>query len=153
MLKKLGTFLLFLTVTFNGWVAYSIVTHPEFDGYLILDVPADKYDRLFTAIAQVESNHDPRAFNQKEGARGILQITPIMVDEVNRIVGEQRYLIEDCFSIFKSKQMFRIYCEHWFPGGTLEQWARAWNGGPTGPHKSSTKGYWAKVNSVLQSTN
>jgi hypothetical protein len=47
---------------------------------------------LLAAIIQVESSGNPRAYNQREDAVGILQIRRILVDDLNRIYGPSAIL-------------------------------------------------------------
>jgi len=103
--------------------------------------------KLFIAIAIVESNLNPNAFNPKENAAGIVQIRPILVKDVNRISGK-KYTLEDRFSVRKSYEMFCIYLTYYKPK-TYEQAARMWNGGPKGHLKKSTLKYWKKVKKYL----
>lgn len=101
--------------------------------------------KTFVAICWVESRGDPRAVGDGGLAVGIAQIHPILVQDVNRILGRQRYTLADRSSVIKSWEMFRIYSRFYHPRGTPEQWARAWNGGPSGPRKPSTLKYWHRV--------
>jgi soluble lytic murein transglycosylase-like protein len=45
--------------------------------FLILEVDMDIGNDLLEAIIQIESSGNPLAFNQKSGARGLMQTTPI----------------------------------------------------------------------------
>ena len=70
---------------------------------------------LFTnALMFVESNHNPNAVGQTNDA-GVLQITPIYVKEVNRILGQQRFTLEDRFDKYKSIEMFTIMNDKYNP--------------------------------------
>ena len=55
-------------------------------------------DTLLNAVMAVESNFDTMAYNSKENAAGVLQIRPIMVREVNRLLGEDKYTLKDRWS-------------------------------------------------------
>ena len=46
-------------------------------------------------------------------------------------------------------QVMRAYWDRYAPGGTDEQKARVWNGGPRGESKKDTKKYWQKVSASL----
>ena len=119
--------------------------------FVITAVPNDiENPILWRAICQVESNNDPNAIGDNGNAVGIAQIWPICVDDVNRIVGEQRYTYADRYDPEKSRQMFWLYVRHYKPKGTWEQWSRIWNGGPKGHLKKATVKYWAKVKGALQ---
>ncbi|HUU94055.1 MAG TPA: hypothetical protein VM238_22920 [Phycisphaerae bacterium] len=101
------------------------------------------------AVCRVESGGDPRAVGDGGRAVGIAQIHRIMVDDCNRIVGEARWTHADRLSPVKSREMFRLFCLRYHGRGGPEQWARAWNGGPRGPYKACTAGYWGKVRSAM----
>ena len=97
------------------------------------------------AMILVESAGNDSAYNSKEEAVGCLQIRPIMVREVNRILkktGEDyRFEMEDRWSREKSLEMFHIWREYHHPNSTDEVIARNWNGGPNGFNKESTLKY------------
>ena len=60
-------------------------------------------------LIAVESGGNPKAFNERENAAGILQIRPIMVQEVNRITGHECYSLEDRWVPQRSVDMAEIY--------------------------------------------
>ena len=112
--------------------------------------------KLIESIAVVESKLDSTAYSSKENAVGILQIRPIMVKDVNRIlsiVGDsKRYTLEDRWSISKSIEMFSIYsCYYSLDLNNFENIARRWNGGPVGHRKKSTETYWGEVKEIMES--
>lgn len=102
-----------------------------------------QWDDLLYAMIEVESHGNPRALG-KANDRGILQITPVLVREVNRL-SDVKYTHDDAWDVEKSKEMFYIIARHYCPDHDFEKMARIWNGGPQGHHKSCTRGYWAKV--------
>lgn len=63
------------------------------------------------ALILTESQMDSLAVG-KANDLGILQITPIFVDEVNRLVGKDQFTHQDALSPEKSLQMLAIYQEH-----------------------------------------
>ena len=63
------------------------------------------------ALILTESQMDSIAVG-KDNDLGILQITPIFVDEVNRLVGKDLFTHQDALSPTKSLQMLAIYQEH-----------------------------------------
>ena len=63
------------------------------------------------ALILTESQMDSLAVG-KANDLGILQITPIFVDEVNRLVGKEQFSHQDALSPEKSLQMLAIYQEH-----------------------------------------
>jgi len=106
-------------------------------------------DPLIAAIIQVESGGDTLAYNAKENAVGCLQIRPIMVREVNRLLGEDKYTLKDRWNKAKSIEMFNVIRSH-LKGATDEEIARTWNGGYNGKNISETLQYWIKVKQYTQ---
>ena len=113
----------------------------------VFDEDTNSDIRFVHAVAKVESGFDQFA-EGNAGELGILQIRPVMVDEVNRILGHERYDLDDRTSIPQSVTMFVVYTRHWnaHTGDfSYEGMARRWNGGPRGHEKGSTEAYWEKV--------
>lgn len=100
---------------------------------------------IINAVKIVESNNNPLAFNVSEQAAGILQIRPIMVREVNRLVGYQKYTLEDRWDPTKSVGMFIDYQNAVNPDWCPELAAKKWNGGYYGERIPMTEIYWQKV--------
>ena len=109
----------------------------------------NKPKSLVDALILVESAGNEHAFNKKENACGCLQIRPVMVREVNRILrkqkSEQRFTKEDRWDCGLSKEMFYIWRNYHHKVSNDEIIARNWNGGPRGYKKQSTEYYWHKV--------
>jgi len=84
---------------------------------------------------------------------GCLQIRPIMVREVNRILkvlgNTTRFKNKDRWSRKKSIQMFYIWKNFHHKESTNEKIARNWNGGPRGYKRKRTLQYWEKVQKKL----
>jgi len=114
----------------------------------VSNAPALVADNLVNAIIHVESRGDTLAHNIKEDAVGVLQIRPIMVKEVNRILRFDKYTLQDRWDKQKSIEMFNVIRQH-TPNPTNEKIARNWNGGPNGYRKNSTLKYWQKVQQQL----
>ena len=110
-------------------------------------------ERLIDAIAYVESKGKADAVGDNGAAVGILQIHKVLVDDVNRILGEAKYSYEDRYDADKSRQMFVVYIGHYCPSWNPERAARMWNGGPKGHLKRSTLPYWQKVRRILHDKN
>ena len=70
----------------------------------------DEWQDLINAIAFVESTNNPKAKNGN--SVGLLQITPIYVAECNRILGEDKYTLQDREDSLKSIEMFKIYTQY-----------------------------------------
>ena len=105
-------------------------------------------NNLIEAIIYVESRGDINAYNAKENAVGCLQIRPIMLREVNRLLGYNKYKLTDRWNKEKSIEMFNVIKEH-TTNPTDEKLARNWNGGWNGYKKQSTLKYWHKVKQQL----
>jgi hypothetical protein len=108
---------------------------------------------LVDALIYVESRGNEKAYAPNEEAAGCLQIRPIMVMEVNRILKKQdkkqRYTLDDRWNCGKSKEMFYIWKNFHHKDSNEEIIARNWNGGPNGYKKTQTEKYWTKVKQQL----
>lgn len=89
--------------------------------------PSD-WDILVRALIQVESGGDSLAVG-KTNDLGALQITPIYVTDVNRILGEECYTLEDRKSLVKSLEMFEIIQGHYNPSRDIDKAIRLHNPG------------------------
>ena len=117
------------------------------------------WDRLINAIIYVESRGNESAIGDRGKAIGCLQIHPICVREVNRILRKNDipkvYTKQDRYSRAKSIEMFEImaeqvvYCRELSFEEFCEIVARKWNGGPKGHHKKATIKYWEKVREAM----
>jgi len=109
---------------------------------------------LVNALMWVESRCDTSAYCKREDAVGVLQIRPIMVKEVNRVLGLQGssyiYTLEDRWSKDKSIEMFNVIANYYHETSSYEKIARCWNGGPKGLQKKQTQKYWRKVQKRLK---
>ena len=112
------------------------------------EIIASKDTKLVDAIIYVESRGDSMAYNKREDAVGVLQIRPIMLREVNRLLGYDKYTLKDRWSKAKSIEMFEVIREH-TTNPTDEKLARNWNGGWNGYKRQSTLKYWNKVKQQL----
>lgn len=109
-------------------------------------------DNLIEAIIYVESRGDTLAHNISEDAVGCLQIRPIMVREVNRLLAKNDipkvYTLAERWNKAKSIEMFNVIKDNTI-NPTNEKLARNWNGGWNGYKKQSTLKYWYKVKEQL----
>jgi len=111
----------------------------------------------------IESRGQDSAYNRKENAAGVLQIRPIMVREVNRVLrkhkSDLRFTLEDRWDRQKSIDMFDIMAEEEYccVGITFMEFcetvARKWNGGGRGHKKKATLGYWLKIEDEMNKIN
>lgn len=111
-------------------------------------------DRLWTAVCLIESGGraDPplTEISRREQSVGIAQIRPICLRDCNRIVGYERWTLEDRRDPVKSREMFDTYMGHYGKGCSLFDLACIWNGGPKGPSKPAAQAYARKVLSVMK---
>ncbi len=122
----------------------------------VVEIKDDHTDYLLEALIQVESKGNENAVGDKHLSRpsvGVLQLRPIMVREVNRILKKhkvnKKYTLEDRYSREKSIEMFYIWQSFHHLNDSDEIIARCWNGGPKGWKRNSTLHYWDKVQSEI----
>lgn len=103
-------------------------------------------------LIQVESGFDPNAVGDGGKAIGVLQIHPVMVDDINRIVGYKKFTYKDRKIPSKSIQMAVIYFRHYERDlQDFEALSRAWNGGPSWRKKRhKTDAYADKVMELIK---
>ena len=126
------------------------------NNHLVIDINAnettdeiDHWELLKHKIITVESEYNPSVIGDGGKAVGLLQIHPIMVREVNRILGEKTYTYNDRYDPEKSIEMFEIYQSHYNPDKDLELAVRLWNGGPHHRrYKKKVDKYIEKINNV-----
>ena len=112
---------------------------------------------LLTALIFVESRGNDSAIGDRHlvgnEAVGALQIRPIMVREVNRILKIQgkteRFDLKDRFDRQQSIRMFMVWKNYHHKDSEPEVIARNWNGGPKGYKKDRTIKYWNKIEKQL----
>ena len=115
--------------------------------------------KLIEALIQVESRGNDSCVGDRHlivPSIGCLQIRPIMVREVNRILKKlgknKRYKNKDRYSREKSIEMFTIWRDFHHKNDSNEIIARCWNGGPKGWKRKSTLHYWNKVKKALKTS-
>ena len=111
------------------------------------------WNPVINAIIQVESEGNANAIDKSGKSCGIMQITPGLVRECNRILklrkSSKRYEMNDRFSTSKSKEMFLLFQSFYNPKNNVEQVIRSWNGG-MGYTKRGTQRYFEKVMSKMK---
>jgi len=115
---------------------------------------------LVSALILVESRGNDSAIGDRHivggEAVGALQIRPIMVREVNRILkiqkSDKRYTLKDRYDREKTIEMFYVWKNFHHKDSDFETIARNWNGGPKGYKNSRTLKYWNKVQKELDDT-
>ncbi len=69
----------------------------------------------YDAIEQIESSGNPRAYNRNSGARGLRQITPIVLKEWNQLHPNEQYSLEDLFDARINRKIGNWYLEERIP--------------------------------------
>ena len=124
--------------TVNTHYTHSRCRSPE----LLLRIEKQAAWELFIlALIEVESGGDSTCVGMDDDV-GILQITPICVREVNRILGVQTYALGDRYSVKKSLEIFDIIQRHNNPRLDTRLAAKIWN-----PH--APESYYKKIESCL----
>ena len=113
-------------------------------------------EHLLAALIMVESSgNNEKACN---GKLGCLQISPVVVEEVNRHYGTS-FKDSDALNRYKAKEICEKYIrmtavpERIGRNPTDEDRARIWKGGIKGFKKEDTKPYWKKVDRELKRLN
>ena len=91
-----------------------------------IELENTKWKKFIEALIYVESGGDPYAVGRTNDA-GVLQITPIYVEEVNRILGKNTFTLEDRFNTKRSLEMFCIYQQYYNPDKDIEEAIRLHN--------------------------
>lgn len=73
-----------------------------------------EWENLIKSIIWVESKNNDLAIGTTHDG-GCLQITPIYLEDCNRILGENKYSLQDRFDRQKSLEMFEIYQSFYNP--------------------------------------
>ena len=98
---------------------------------------------LLSALIQIESGGNDHA-KGRHGELGALQIRPIMVRDVNRIMGTH-YTHAQVTNRAIATFIANSYLAHYGKNLSDESLARLWQGGPKGAKKSSTRLYGKRV--------
>ena len=100
-----------------------------------------EWELFILALIEVESGGDSTCVGMDDDV-GILQITPICVKEVNRILGVQAYALSDRYSVKKSLEIFDIIQRHKNPRLDTRLAAKIWN-----PH--APESYYKKIHLAI----
>ena len=107
------------------------------------------WDILISAVSQAESRNNPKSVNGKHV--GALQISPITVDECNRILKKKKYTHQDRYSFEKSAEMFVIIQDFYNPKHDVSLAIRLWNAGPIAlKQRGISEEYYQKVMKVYR---
>ena len=114
---------------------------------------AELFGIFLYALACIESGGDPSKPGKNNDV-GILQITPIMVEECNRIVGHNRWTLADRYDIVESYEMARTFYEHHGDDWSVYKMARVWNQGIKGyrdsPDNEEAHDHATRVNNIYR---
>ena len=86
------------------------------------------WDNLTKAIVWVESKGKHDAMGGKDDV-GVLQIRPIIVEDCNRIVGYEKFVLKDRLDSLKSVEMFNVIQNHYNPQHDFHWALKLWNSG------------------------
>ena len=98
---------------------------------------------LLSALIQIESNGNDQA-KGRHGELGALQIKPILVRDVNRLMGTH-YTHAQVTNRATATFIANAYLSHYGKNLSDESLARLWQGGPKGLRKPSTRAYGRRV--------
>jgi Transglycosylase SLT domain. len=129
-------------------------TEPETVGPELPDIEEVVFEIIekplwVTAFAMTESSMNPRAYNKNTDAVGYLQITPVVIQDlneylnlVNRTRGIVYFTLKDRWDKEKSARMFWLYLKRYKANRDLREACRRWYG-------SYSKAYYNSVKSNL----
>jgi len=103
---------------------------------------------LLSALIAVESGGNDQA-KGRHGELGALQIKPILVRDVNRIMGTS-YAHRQMTNRATATFIAQAYLAHYGSNLSDESLARIWQGGPSGHRKTSTRAYGKRVMRELE---
>lgn len=90
------------------------------------DWPNCDWEDFTRALIWVESNGNCKAVGSNNDI-GVLQITPILLKDCNRIIGYERFSLEDRLDSLKSVEMFNIIQDHYNPQHDFHLALKIWN--------------------------
>ena len=94
------------------------------------------WDTFTKALIWVESKGDRKAVGSNNDV-GVLQITPILLRDCNRILEMEIFKLEDRLDSLKSVEMFNIIQDHYNPQHDYHWALKLWNSGA--PHSYHRK--------------
>ena len=122
------------TIVLLGVLAYSglwlekkkINAMVEFPEEVVVNQDSLDWEDFTRALIWVESRGDSKAVGSKDDI-GVLQFTPILIEDVNRILGREVYTLEDRLDSLKSVEMFNIIQDHYNPQHDYHWALKIWN--------------------------
>ena len=116
MKKPTTITLLLLLFTITGYAPQPNISPPPIDHWMLWTM----------ALIQVESGGNDKAIG-KTNDFGCLQITPILVKEVNRLQSDRRYTMNDALNRKRSIEMYNIIQGYYNPEKDLHLALKIWN--------------------------
>ena len=107
-------------------------------------------ENIIHAIAMVESKQDSTIVSKCGNFVGYLQISKVMVDECNRLLGYKKFTYNCRYSKQKSIEMFYIIKKHYNKENNVEKAIRMWKGGIHFTQESTNKYYQAVIYHLSQ---
>lgn len=128
-LKWTATLLLLGFLVYSGvWLEKkkinAMVEFPEEE--VVVNQDSLDWENFTRALIWVESKGDSKAVGSKDDI-GVLQFTPILIEDVNRILGREVYTLEDRLDSLKSVEMFNIIQDHYNPQHDYHWALKIWN--------------------------
>lgn len=105
----------------------------------------EEYRKLIKAIGKVESGGNPSVVSKNGKYVGYLQISKVVVDDCNRIIGTRKFNYGHRYDKEKSIEMFLIIQNYYNPSRDITKAIRIWNEGPDYNKKFKTTPYLNKV--------
>lgn len=102
----------------------TLVEFPEEE--VVVNQDSLNWEDFTRALIWVESRGDSKAIG-KNNDIGVLQFTPILIEDVNRILGREVYTLEDRLDSLKSVEMFNIIQDHYNPQHDYHWALKIWN--------------------------
>lgn len=103
----------------------TLVEFPEKE--VVVNQDSLDWEDFTRALIWVESRGDSKAVGSKDDT-GVLQITPILLQDCNRILKTERFTLEDRLDSLKSVEMFNIIQDHYNPQRDFHLALKIWNG-------------------------
>lgn len=129
-LKWTATIILFGVLAYSGvWLEKkkinAMVEFPEEEA--VVNQDSLDWEDFTRALIWVESKGDSKEIGSKDDT-GVLQITPILLRDCNRILGYERFTLTDRLDSLKSVEMFNIIQDHYNLQHDFHLALKIWNG-------------------------
>lgn len=109
-----------------------------------------RWKDVVKAIAHVESKNKKKAISKCGNYAGFLQISKVVVDDCNRIIGRKKYKYNHRFDKTKSIEMFYIIQNYYNPDSDVEKAIRLWNGGPKFSKKKTERYFKSVMDTIVK---